>query len=87
MIVSFFKTNQSMDLVYSVEDLANLEWLGDKEMHTFRHYWTQYTSQMKVPLSDTTLLNILVNKLESSKILTEGIAHFYQHDEGHPSHS
>ena len=44
MILSFFKTNHSLDLVYSAEDLAALEWHGDKDMHTFRHMWTMYTA-------------------------------------------
>ena len=85
-IVSFSKTIQSLDLVYSIEDLAKLEWLGDTDMHKFRHYWTQYTSQMKDTLSDTTLINILLKSLKTLRVLTEDIAHFCRHDEGYPSH-
>ena len=52
MIMLHFKTNQSLDLVYSIEDLNRLDRLGNKEMHTFRHDWNQYISQMKDIVGD-----------------------------------
>ena len=42
-ILDFFKTNRQLEFMYTIEDLAKLEWLGDREMHTFRHRWSLIT--------------------------------------------
>ena len=36
-LLQYFRTNRQMEFVYSIEDLAALTWLGDRETHTFRH--------------------------------------------------
>ena len=44
MIYAFFKTNSHTHLVHSVEDLIKLNWMGDRELHTFRHRWETIVS-------------------------------------------
>ena len=87
MIHEFFQTNRSMDMVYSVEDLASLAYPGDREMHTFRYYWNTITTSMQDKINDKTLANMLVKKLEASQELKEDIAHYYRKREGDPDHT
>ena len=35
LIFNFFKRNPNMGVIYSVTDLAKLEWMGDKQIHKF----------------------------------------------------
>ena len=87
MIYDFFKTNRSLDVIYSVEDLTSLQWMGDKDMHTFRFYWDQITGTLRDRLDEATLANILVKKLEKSAELSEDIARYYRQNDGDKDHS
>ena len=87
MINSFFKTNPALGLVYDVTDLGALTWLGDKQVHNFRHLWTQMTSNMKSALSEETLESLLHRCMENSTVLKPDLQHYNRQDVGHPDRS
>ena len=39
LIFTFFKRNPKMGVLYSVTDLAKLDWMGDKQIHKFLMMW------------------------------------------------
>ena len=49
LLYESFKTNTHMALIYSVTDLAKLQYPGDQHMHEFRSKWGLITGS----LSDT----------------------------------
>ena len=83
MILSFFKSNRDMSVVYTVQDLTNLQWQGDKNMHVFRHHWEDMTSKLRLELTENCLSEILVEKLANSNELKEDIGHYRRVREGH----
>ena len=83
MILDYFRTNSDMSVVYTVQDLTGLEWLGDKNMHSFRHYWDAMTQKVRNELNESTLADILLAKLEKSVELKEDIRHYQRQREGH----
>jgi hypothetical protein len=46
MIIRYYATTESLDLVYSIEHLTKLQWLGDNEIHTFRDTWENILRNM-----------------------------------------
>jgi len=87
MMNSFFKANPALGLVYDVTDLGALTWLGDKQVHNFRHLWTQMTSSMKMALAEETLESLLRRCVESSQALKPDLQHYNRQDVGHPDRS
>ena len=87
MILEFFKTNRQMQFMYTIEDLAKLEWLGDRDLHTFRHRWSLITEGLSDNLSEETLATVLAKKLEQSQDLKEDIAYYYRCTDDHGDHS
>ena len=87
LILDYFKTNQEMSVVYTVQDLTGLEWLGDKNMHTFKYFWDTMVARMRSEFSEATLSEILVGKLEKSVELKEDIRHYQRSPAGHPDRS
>jgi hypothetical protein len=87
MILEFFKTNRQTQFMYTIEDLAKLEWLGDRDLHTLRHRWSLTTEGLSDNLSEETLATVLAKKLEQSQDLKEDIAYYYQCTDDHGYHS
>ena len=84
LIFNFFKRNPKMGVIYSVTDLAKLEWMGDKQIHKFLMMWRLMLDQMQTTLPADELTEILMQKMEKSVVLKEDIAHFYRLDEDDP---
>ena len=83
MILDYFKTNRDMSVVYTVQDLTNLEYPGDKGMHNFRHYWEEMTSKLRNELTEKCLAEILLDKLRGSQELREDIKHYIRIEPTH----
>ena len=83
MIFTFFKRSPKMGVLYSVTDLAKLDWMGDKHIYKFLMTWRLVLDQMQTTLPADELIGILMQKMEKSVVLKEDIAHFYRMDEGH----
>ena len=49
-----FKTNRQLEFMYTIEDLAKLEWLGDRDLHAFRHRWKLIMEGLADNLSEET---------------------------------
>ena len=64
--MEFLKTNRQREFVYSVEGLLSLQWLGDRETHTFTHRWSMVTDGTCGKLEEATLANMLPTNLEQS---------------------
>ena len=87
MILKFFKTNRQLEFMCTIEDLAKLEWLGDRHLRTFRHRWNMITEGLADNLSEDTLATVLAKKLEQSGELREDIAYYYRCPDGHGDHT
>ncbi len=87
MVNNWLRTNTSLDLVYSVEDLTRLQCTSDKDLHNFRHKWNMITGSMVDELKDKSLENILVSKLTNVRDSSEDLAHYYRAKEGTPDRS
>ena len=86
IISEFFKTNRQMQFMDTNEDLGKLEWLGDRDLHTFRHRWSLIAEGLADSLSEDTLATVLAKKLGQSQDLREDIAYYYRCIEGHGDH-
>ena len=80
LIFNFFKRSPQMGVIYSVADLAKLEWMGDKQIHKFLMMWRLMLDQMQTILPAEELLETLMQNMEKSVVLKEDIAHFYRLD-------
>ena len=85
LILTFFKRNPKMGVIYSVTDLAKLDWMGDKQIYKFLMMWRLMLDQMNTTLPESELTEILLQKVEKSIVLKEDVAHFYRMDDGDPS--
>ena len=83
LIFTFFKRNPKMGMTYSVTDRAELEWMGDKQIHKFLLMWRLVLDQMQTTISEDGLTEIFTQRMEKSVVLKEDIAHFYRMDDGH----
>ena len=52
LIFDHLKLNTHMKLLYSLEDLVNLKYLGDNKVHTFMRFWNVFVSKLDVKLTD-----------------------------------
>ena len=71
----------------TIEDLAKFEWLGDRDLHTFRHRWSMIVEGFTDNLREDTLASVLAKKLEQSGELREDIAYNYRCLDGHRGHT
>ena len=69
-----------MGVLYSVADLAKLEWMGDKQIHKFLMMWSLALDQTQITLPAEELIEILMQKMEKSVVLKKNIAHFCRLD-------
>ena len=84
MMLRYYATTESLDLVYSIEHLTRLTWMGDNEMHTFRDTWDNI---MVNSLAEVSKRDLLFRKMEQSKELAEDLAHYRRLPEGHEDKS
>ena len=85
LIFTFFKRNPKMGVLYSVTDLAKLDWMGDKQIHKFLMMWRLMLDQMNTTLPQDEVTEILLQKVEKSTVPKEDVAHFYRMDEDDPN--
>ena len=60
-----------MGVLYSVTDLAKLDWMGDKHIYEFLMTWRLMLDQMQTTLPADELTEILMQKMEKSAVLKE----------------
>ena len=80
LIFNFFEGSPKMGVLYSVADLAKLEWMGDKQIHKFLMMWSLALDQTQITLPAEELIEILMQKMEKSVVLKKNIAHFCRLD-------
>ena len=77
MILAWMQTNKSLDQVHTIDDLAKLQWLGDKQMRTFRDRWRDYIHNMRYSAYDPHMLrDMLYARIKNSKILDADLRHY-----------
>ena len=87
LLFNHFKTNPSLTPVYSIVDLMGLGWWGDDSMHGFRHMWNFITRNMAEPLNENTLRDLLLERLNKSKVLQADISHYHRLSHNDPDRS
>jgi hypothetical protein len=83
LILDHYKCNSNLELVYTIEHLTGLKWLGDGSMHTFLANWHFIIGSMKDTLGVATLRDLFERKIRPSKELSEDLAHYDRCPEGH----
>ena len=63
LIFNVLKRIPKMGVIYSVTDLAKLEWMGDKRIHKFLMMWGLMLDQMQTFLPAEELIEILTQKM------------------------
>ena len=76
LIFAHFRLNADMKLLYDVEDITSLEWMGDHKIHSFYRLWFMMTRECEAVLPERTLRNMLARKLSKSTKLKEDIAYY-----------
>ena len=84
MVYDHFRTNKRLGLVYTITDLAKVEWLGDEKLAQFRNNWEDRVCSMATEIDDDTLANVLCDHLMTSKELREAVNKWRKLDEGVP---
>ena len=87
MILDYFKTNRDVSVVYTIQDLTNLEWMGDKHMQSFKFYWETMSARMTNELSEKSLSEILVDKMSASQVLHEDVMYYHRIRDEHEDHT
>jgi hypothetical protein len=82
LILDHYKCNSNLELVYTIEHLTGLKWLGDGSMHTFLANWHFIIGSMKDTLGVATLRDLFERKIRQSKELSEDLAHYDRCPEG-----
>ena len=82
LILDYYKCNANLELVYTIEHLTGLQWMGDKQMHTFLANWHFIIGNMKDTLGIPTLQDLFERKIRVSKELSEDIGHYDRQPEG-----
>jgi hypothetical protein len=74
MILNSFRTNPNMGMVYGVRDLSRVRWLGDDRLEAFQSNWFTVINQLRTPMTDGQLAEVLLELLDQSKEMKEDIA-------------
>jgi hypothetical protein len=69
-----------MSVVFGVNDLLNLKWLGDEQMDEFIYMWRWIHTNVPLGprLPDDTRRDIFIVQIEKSVVLKEDIAHYHR---------
>ena len=78
-----FETNGALSLVYGVEGLSNLRWMGDTGVITFRYLWESITASTQGKLCEEAHAGILLKKLDQSVKLRGDATYYDRQPEGH----
>ena len=76
MILSAFRTNPNMGVVYGVRDISKVQWLGDDKLETFQSNWYTLINQLRNPMGEGQLAEVLLELLENSKDMKDDIGHY-----------
>ena len=87
LMYKHFQTNPNMGIVYSITDLSNLDWMGDPRMQSFLYVWYVMVNGMKEAISETTLRDLLLTKMEKSSELQHDLNFYYRMPDGDPEKS
>ena len=75
-ILEVFRTNDKLGHFYGILDLARVQFTTDGEMDMFRDRWDHYVDNMREPLKDEQLAEILLEQLEKSEVLKPDIDNY-----------
>jgi hypothetical protein len=82
-----FRTSGSFEMVYSVEHLSKIEYLGDNKLPEFFSSWNKIVESTRDKLAQETLRDVLYRKIRKSAALGNDIHHFERLDHGNPEKS
>ena len=76
MMHDYFKTNRTLQEQYKYQDIESLKWMGDERLPQFFKRWKVITTGMTVPLDDSILCDIFLERIRPSKKLASDIHEF-----------
>ena len=68
MVIEYYKCHSALGVVYSYENLYELEWFGDYKIGEFIMEWERIIENLAFPLEDTALRDLLLPKIEKSHL-------------------
>ena len=80
MVYEHFRTNKNLGLVYTIFDLARVQWLGDKKLETFRNIWETAIAGMATDFEEAHLTELLLTHMMNSRELKEQVTQFRKRD-------
>ena len=87
MVYEHFRTNKNLGLVYTIFDLARVQWLGDEKLETFRNNWETTIAGMASEVEDAHLTELLLSQMMNSRELKEQVTQFRKRDPDDPERS
>ena len=63
-----------MGMVYGARDLSRIRWLGDDRLESCQSNWFTVINQLRTPMTDGQLAEVLLELLDQSKEMKEDIA-------------
>ena len=82
LICNYYKTSSHMTMIYSYQHLDSLKWYGDHRVPEFRHQWLRLVDNLKDPLGEETLRDMLATKISESRIAFKDDMNHYNRERG-----
>ena len=87
LIYNYFKTNHDPNVYHTIVDLSKVTFRGDGRLTEFYDQWLAILAGMQDHPPDTAMEELFVDKLRSSQVLREEIAHYDRTPVGQADHS
>ena len=84
MMLDYFKTNRTLQEQCKYQDLESLKLMGDEKLQNTHKRWQVITTGMVTPLADSSLCDILLDRICPSKKLQANINEFDRFREDDP---
>ena len=76
LVHDWFRLNPEMRQVYGLQAISDLLWYGDDKIAEFLDMWKKITTNNTVDLTEAQKANILVEKMDKSKVLVHDVSYW-----------
>jgi hypothetical protein len=68
LVIEYFRTSNSLSIVYSYQNMHDLQWFGDNKIPEFQMEWDRVSDNLETPLTMITKRELLFQKMQNPKI-------------------
>ena len=76
LVIEYFRTSNSLSVVYSYQNMHELQWFGDNKIPELQLEWERVSDNLETPLTMLAKRDLLFQKMENSKIFDVDLAHY-----------